>query len=88
MTTKTVSLQVLLRDENQQVISAENAIGSTEDDGATVTIPNGYLPSILTVPTTDILRTVIPPPTDLPAPSSVARTNDEEANTSTLVFDA
>lgn len=87
MTTKTVAIQVLIRDpETSEVISCDNANGTTEDDGVTVVIGNGYAPNILTVPPADILRTLIPPPTDLPAPASVSRVDDAENNISTLTF--
>jgi hypothetical protein len=87
MTTKTVAIQVLIRDpETSEVISCDNATGTTEDDGVTVVIGNGYAPNILSVPPVDILRTLIPPPVDLAAPASVSRVDDAEANTSTLTF--
>jgi hypothetical protein len=87
MTTKNVAIQVLFRDpDTQDVIGAENGTGTTEDDGLTVVIGNGYLPYITTVPPADILRTLIPPPVELPAVSGVSRVDDVEANTSTLTF--
>lgn len=87
MTTKGVSIQVLIRDpDTNEVLTLEPAYGTTDDEGATVVIGNGYLPSLLTVDPVNILRTLIPPPTDLPPPSGVSRVDDAEANTSTLTF--
>lgn len=89
MTTKTVSIQIVWRDpETNDVIAGENTTGTTEDEGATVVIGNGYVPNILTANPADIQRTLIPPPTELPPPSGVSRVDDVEANTSTLTFTA
>lgn len=87
MTLKNLAIQVLIRDpDTQEVISAETVQGTTEDEGATVVIPIGYVPNILTVPPADILRTLIPIPTELPLPSGISRTDDVVSETSTLTF--
>jgi len=90
---KSVSIQVLIRDgipteehPNGQIINAESAQGTTEDDGGTVRIPVGYLPNILTALPSDILRTVHQPSVDKPAPTDVERTEDTENSESILAF--
>jgi hypothetical protein len=86
MPTQNCDVAVILRDSEGVQVGSENALGTTEDNGVTVVVPLGYLPSLLTAPLADITRTVIPPPVYLPAPAGVSRLDDVEANTSTLSF--
>ncbi len=86
MATKGVNIFMLQRDENGDVSGSTSTYGTTEDEGATVLIGLGYVPGIENAPVTDIELTLLPLPVQLPTPASVSRTDDVEANTSTLVF--
>jgi hypothetical protein len=86
MPTKLVTLQVLTRDENNEILNNESAQGTTEDEGTTVVIDAGYVPNILTALPSDILRTVHQPSVDKPAPTGVDRTEDIENSKSILAF--
>lgn len=86
MTTKTVDMSLTLRDETGFPYSAQNAVGTTEDDGVTVVIPLGYLPNIAETPLTELSTNLLAPPVAIAPTSLVSRTDDFEAGTSTLVF--
>lgn len=86
MTAKTVDLSLTLRDETGFAYSAQNAVGTTEDDGATVVIPLGYLPNIVDAPLVDLAANVLQPAAPLTPTRVVSRTDDFEAGTSTIVF--
>lgn len=85
--TRYVEVQEMLRDaETNEIIGSNRGFGTTEDEGVTVVIPNGYVPMIETTPAEDITVTLLPVPITKVPSSLVSRVNDAEANTSTLVF--
>ena len=87
MVTKNISLVALVRDpQTNEIVTSDPGFGTTEDEGTTVVIPHGYMPNILTVNPSDILRTLIPIATDIGPPSGVSRVDDPDLNTSTLTF--
>lgn len=86
MPTKGVNIEVDQRAETGEINATHSAYGTTEDEGVTVIIPNGYVPIIETAPITDVRMSLVPPVEPLSPVSLVSRTNDVEANTSTLVF--
>lgn len=88
MSQKTVSIQVAIRDGNGEIISNDSVQGYTEDEGVTVVIPIGYLPNAGSAPIEDWEILVHTPPTDFNPQSLVSRTDDAQAETSTLVFQA
>lgn len=86
MSIQNCDVTVILRDSEGVQVGSESAIGTTDDDGATVVINYGYVPNILDAAPSDITRTLLPPPVPLAPPSGVSRTDDAGANTSTLSF--
>ena len=94
MTTKHCTVEVYLRDNAEGTIAGvpnahigvESAQGTTEDDGTTVVVPNGYLPSIHLAAAADIKVTVHLPSVENQPAELVSRVDDAEANTSTLTF--
>lgn len=86
MTTKIADLSVSIRDESGFVYTAQNAVGTTEDDGVTVVIPLGYMPNLMEAQMSDMVFSVIPPPVSKTPTRVVSRTDDYENNTSTIVF--
>lgn len=86
MPTMQVTVEAFIRDGEGQIITVETAPGTTEDDGATVIIPNGYVPNLLTTPAVDVRVTLHLDPIFKQPAELVTRVNDAEANTSTLTF--
>lgn len=86
MTTKTADISITIRDAEGNPISNQNATGTTDDEGVTVTINLGYLADIQSVPPADIVFNLIPPPVPLAPSGVVSRTDDVENNTSTITF--
>jgi hypothetical protein len=86
MAVKNVDLNVLIRDPEGNIVSTENALGTTEDEGVTVVVPVGYVPHIGTVPIADVSLTLIPLPEVKPPASVVGRSDDFEAGNSTIIF--
>ena len=86
MATKNVDLNVLIRDTEGNIVSTQNALGTTEDEGVTVIVPAGYVSDIGSVPIADVTVKLIPLPIDLAPTAVVSRTDDLEANTCTVVF--
>ena len=94
MTTRAASIDVLVRDDAQGtatgtpfgVINVEMAQGTTEDDGVTVVIGNGYLPNIGSAAPADIKVTVHQPPIETQPAALLSRVDDAVENTSTLTF--
>lgn len=91
MPIKNVSIEVDIRDpETNEYHGTSSANGTTADDGVTVTILNGYVPTINAAAPADIRVHVqeIPPPPVLHTPAQfVSRVDDAEANTSVITFD-
>ena len=94
MPTKPVTIEVIVRDNAEGTLGGvpfaplyiESAQGSTEDEGATCIIGNGYVPSISNAAPADIQVTVHQP-SELKTPVSlVTRVDDAVENTSTLTF--
>lgn len=83
---KTVDLSLTLRDETGFAYSAQNAVGTTNDEGTTVVIPLGYMPNLVDAPLTDLAANVLQPAVPLTPTRVVSRTDDFEAGTSTIVF--
>lgn len=83
-----VTVFMLLRDSTTgEVVGSQEAYGTTEDDGATVVIPAGYIPAIGNAQPGDVKVTVHKPSDEYPAATYVERSSvDEEANTWTLRF--
>lgn len=82
MATKSVSVTTITRDENQNPISETTCEGTTEDDGATVTMGYGNLPEIGQCAPGDIIVRVS---TVRVIPSTlVGQTVDEEQGTVTF----
>jgi hypothetical protein len=81
-------MMILIRDPNDPsaIIANQNAVGTTDDDGVTVTIPLGYLSDISNVAMTDFTGNLLPPPIPFQPTGVVSRTDDYENNTSTIVF--
>lgn len=86
MATKNVDLNVLIRDPEGNIVSTENALGITEDEGVTVTVPVGYVSHIGSVPIADVSLTLIPMPEVKPPLAVVGRTDDFETGNSTITF--
>lgn len=86
MPTETVAVDAYIRDESNEIVTVQSAMGTTQDGGITVVVPNGTLPNIDSVPAADIRVIVSPPPVEYQPAAFVARVNDAEANTSTLTF--
>lgn len=86
MPTKGVNLEVDQRAEDGQINATHSAYGTTEDDGVTVVIPNGYVPIIETAPITDVRMSLVLPVEPKAPTAVVSRVNDVEANTSTITF--
>ncbi|MFN9676135.1 MAG: hypothetical protein ACK58C_00750 [Betaproteobacteria bacterium] len=94
MPTKPVTIEVIVRDNADGTLggvpfaplNVESAQGSTEDEGATCIIGNGYLPSIASVAPAAHQLTVHQP-SELKTPVAlVTRVDDAVENTSTLTF--
>jgi hypothetical protein len=94
MPTKPCTVEVMVRDDEHgtnsgrpfYILNVETAQGSTEDEGATVVIGNGYVPSIHLAAAVDIQVTVHQP-SEIKTPAAlVARVDDAIENTSTLTF--
>jgi hypothetical protein len=94
MTTKSVTIEVIVRDDANGtlggvpfgVLNVESAQGTTEDEGATCVIGNGYLPSIGTAAPAD-LQVTVHQPSELKNPVALlSRVDDAIENTSTLTF--
>jgi hypothetical protein len=83
-----VTIFMLLRDSTSgEVVGSQEAYGDTNDDGATVVIPAGYLPAISNAQPGDVKVTVHKPSDEYPNAAYVERSAvDEEANTWTLKF--
>ena len=77
----------LIRDAEGNQVGSQEAYGTTEDDGATITIPAGYVPMISGCQPGDIKVTVYRPSDEFPNAAYLDKTVDEEANTWTLSFD-
>jgi hypothetical protein len=94
MTTRAASIDVILRDDEFGTtggtpfgaLGIEMAQGTTEDDGVTVVVGNGYLPSIGFAAPADIKVTVHQPPVEIQPAALVNRVDDAIENTSTLTF--
>jgi hypothetical protein len=86
MTSKIADLSVSIRDQDGYIYTAQNAVGTTEDDGVTVVIPLGYMPNLVDAQMSDLVFSVIPPPVSKTPTAVVSRTDDYESGTSTLVF--
>ena len=86
MATKNVDLNVLIRDTEGNIISTQNALGTTEDEGVTVIVPVGYVSDIGSVPIADVTLTLIPQPEVKPPSAVVGRTDDFETGNSTITF--
>lgn len=88
MPTKEAIVTVQVRDPGtNEVVSIQEAVGTTEDDGATVVINNGYVPEIVNVPNEDISVKVRPYAVETTPVELLSRVDDVEANISTLTFD-
>ncbi|MCE2646568.1 MAG: hypothetical protein LW835_15435 [Burkholderiaceae bacterium] len=94
MPTKPCTVEVMVRDDEHgtnsgtpfYILNVEMAQGSTEDEGATVVIGNGYVPSIHLAAAADIQVTVHQP-SEIKTPAAlVTRVDDAIENTSTLTF--
>lgn len=85
---KSVSVQRLIREPGNpsNVTSAENANGWTEDEGQTIIIPLGYLPTIHEADPQDIVVTVNQPAVVNPVNTFVSRTDNETTGASTIVL--
>lgn len=94
MAVQGVGLEVKIRDPEAinpntgelEVVTIQMANGTTEDGGQTVVIPAGYVPNIASVPAADIKVVLYPSPVEKVPAALVSRTDDYEANTSTLAF--
>lgn len=94
MPTKPVTIEVIVRDNAEGTLGGapfappyiESAQGSTEDEGATCIIGNGYVPSISNAAPADIKVTVHQPPVFNQPAELVSRVDDAVENTSTLTF--
>ena len=94
MPTKPVTIEVIVRDNAEGTLGGvpfaplyiESAQGSTEDEGATCIIGNGYVPSISNAAPADIKVTVHQPPVFKQPAELVSRVDDAVENTSTLTF--
>ena len=94
MPTKPVTIEVIVRDNTEGTLGGvpfaplyiESAQGSTEDEGATCIIGNGYVPSISNAAPADIKVTVHQPPVFNQPAELVSRVDDAVENTSTLTF--
>jgi hypothetical protein len=87
MPTKSAYVEAYQRDpETGEIMVVHQANGTTEDEGVTITIPNGYLPLLTSTPPEDIKIQIQALP-ELKTPAGlVSRVDDPEANTSVLVF--
>lgn len=83
---KVVFVQVLIRDPENNIIGSECANGTTEDDGATITVPLGYLPNMANAAPNDIILTVQPPPTTTSPVAMTGRVDDTENAISTITL--
>jgi hypothetical protein len=91
---RAVSIEIYLRDDAQGTIAGtpnailgiEQAQGTTNDEGVTVVVGNGYLPSIGLAAPADIKVTVHQPPVEIQPAALVTRVDDAIENTSTLTF--
>jgi hypothetical protein len=94
MTTKAASIEVYVRDNAEGtiggtpfgILTVESAQGTTDDEGATVVIGNGYVPSIGNAAPADIKVTVHAPPVEKQPAELLSRVDDAIENTSTLTF--
>ncbi|MFO0293784.1 MAG: hypothetical protein ACK51F_10630 [Rhodospirillales bacterium] len=94
MPTRAASIDVLVRDDELGttggtpfgVLNVETAQGTTDDDGVTVIVGNGYLQSIGFAAPADIKVTVHQPPVEIQPAALVNRVDDAIENTSTLTF--
>jgi len=94
MATKPVTIEVYVRDDEHGttggtpfgILNVESAQGSTDDEGVTVVIGNGYLPNVAVVAPADIKVTVHQPSVFNQPAELVSRVDDAVENTSTLTF--
>ncbi len=92
--TKPATIEVYVRDDEFgtnsgtpfNILNVETALGTTEDEGVTVVIGNGYVPSIGSAAPADIKVTVHQPPVFNQPAALVSRVDDAVENTSTLTF--
>jgi len=94
MATKPVTIEVYVRDDEHGttggtpfgILNVESAQGETNDEGVTVVIGNGYLPSVAVVAPADIKVTVHQPSVFNQPAELISRVDDAVENTSTLTF--
>lgn len=87
MTTKQAYVVVNVRDvETNEIVSIHEAAGTTEDNGETVTILHGYVPTIVGTPPEDITVRVRPYDVVSSPATLLSRVDDPEANLSVLQF--
>lgn len=87
MPTKQAFVFVNIRDaDTNEVVSIHEAVGTTEDNGQTVTILHGYVPTIENALPDDITVKVRPYDVVNTPASLLSRLNDPEANLSVLEF--
>lgn len=84
---KTVFINVNLRDETGEVVGSDSASGHTTDDGATITVPVGYLPNITDAAPEDIHITVQSPPTPIIVTGLLGDEIDNEVGVRILSFE-
>lgn len=87
MTTKQAFVFVNVRDaETNEVVSIHEAVGTTDNNGETVTILHGYVPTIEQALPADITVKVRPYDVENTPASLLSRLDDPEANLSVLEF--
>jgi hypothetical protein len=87
MTTKQAFVLVNVRDaETNEVVSIHEAVGTTDNDGETVTILHGYVPTIEQALPADITVKVRPYDVENTPASLLSRLDNPEANLSVLEF--
>lgn len=74
---KAVNITVTYRDVDGTITGVAQAMGTTEDDGATVTFPAGYLPGLAVAAKEDVEITVYQAPVVF-TPSTIVVLQNED----------